>query len=520
MQPAPSRWRGVDHEILPAERPAARGGVIVNAGVIVLKPARQGTPSLIGAGRLSTFTKLSYGLGEAAEGVKGAALETFLFFYYVQVVGLSGSLTGLALMAALLFDGVVDPLIGNLSDNFRSPLGRRHPFLYLAPVPLAVSMILLFSPPDGLAPRGLFAWMLGFTAISRLMQSFYFVPHMALGAELSTDFKERVSVSGYRAMFSYLGRLLSLGIAFSVFFKSTPGFANGQLNRAAYSPFAMTCGAICIAVILLSALGTQKRAKAVYEADRARSLASASGGALGNLIRAFGLRAFTVYFTAILISYVLGGVQAALGIHLNTYYWRLPPSGVQIVLLFATLGWMAGFPLSRPLAARFDKKPVYVASVMASVIVGASPIVLAQLGLYPIADQSLLIALLAANAFAASLLGGPAMVVAGAMLADVADAYEHRYGARSEGFLFGASAFTRKASLGIGGAIAGVALDLIHFPRGVPVEAVPREATIKLALLYGPAMLIFSCVAMSIMWTYDLTREKHADILRSLGRGE
>ena len=94
------------------------------------------------------------------------------------------------------------------------------------------------------------------------------------------------------------------------------------------------------------------------------------------------------------------------------------------------------------------------------------------------------------------------------------------YGARSEDFLFGASAFTRKASLGIGGAIAGVALDLIHFPRGVPVEAVPREATIKLALLYGPAMLIFSCVAMSIMWTYDLTREKHADILRSLGRGE
>ena len=112
------------------------------------------------------------------------------------------------------------------------------------------------------------------------------------------------------------------------------------------------------------------------------------------------------------------------------------------------------------------------------------------------------------------------MVVAGAMLADVADAYEHRYGARSEGFLFGASAFTRKASLGIGGAIAGVALDLIHFPRGVPVDAVPREATVKLAILYGPAMLIFSCIAMSVMWTYDLTRERHAYILRSLGRGE
>ena len=82
------------------------------------------------------------------------------------------------------------------------------------------------------------------------------------------------------------------------------------------------------------------------------------------------------------------------------------------------------------------------------------------------------------------------------------------------------SAFTRKASLGVGGAIAGVALDLIHFPRGVPVDAVPREAAVKLAILFGPAMLVFTCISMTIMWTYDLTRAKHADILRSLGRAE
>jgi GPH family glycoside/pentoside/hexuronide:cation symporter len=469
--------------------------------------------------RLSPLTKLSYGLGEAAEGVKGAALETFLFFYYVQVVGLSGSLTGLALLVALLFDGIADPLIGNISDNARSRLGRRHPFLYAAPIPLTICLIFLFSPPAGLHAWPLFAWMLGFTMASRLMQSLYFVPHMALGAELSTDFRERVSVSSYRAMFSYLGRLLSLGVAFSLFFKASPGFPNGQLNPAAYSPFAIVCGAICTVVILASALGTQKRARAVYLLDSRQSLAGPSGGTLRNLIQAFRLKSFAVYFTAILISYVLGGVQAALGIHLNTYYWKLAPSGVQTVLMLSTLGWMAGFPLARSLAQRFDKKPVYVASVLLSVTVGAAPIVLAQAGLFPVADKHLLVWLLGANAFLASLLGGPAMVVSGAMLADVADAYELRFGARSEGFLFGASAFTRKASLGVGGAIAGVALDLIRFPRGVPVDAVPREATVKLALLYGPAMLIFSCIAMTIMWTYDLTREKHADILRTLGRG-
>jgi Na+/melibiose symporter-like transporter len=468
--------------------------------------------------KLAFLTKLSYGFGEMAEGVKTAALETFLFFYYVQVVGLSGSQTGLALMIALLFDGIIDPVIGNISDNLRTRLGRRHPFLYVAPIPLAVAMFLLFTPPPGLQSWGLFAWLLGFTAFSRLMQSFYFVPHMALGAELSTDFRERVSISGYRALFAYLGRLLSLGVAFSIFFKATPDYPTGQLNPAAYSPFSMVCGAIAGSVILISALGTQRRARQVYASMSAHGLEHGSGGMLKNLATAFRLKSFTIYFTAILISYILGGVQAALAVHVNTYYWQLAPSEIQTVFFCTVLGFIIGTPLAKPLAARFDKKPVYVMGVIFSVLVIALPIVLAELGWYPVDNRPMLVLCLSINTLVAGFIGSSSVIVAGAMLADVADAYEHKFGTRSEGFLFGASAFTRKASLGVGGAIAGVALDLIHFPRGVPVDQVPRETASQLAILFGPSMLIFTCISMSIMWTYDLTREKHAAILKSLGR--
>ncbi len=477
-------------------------------------------PATAQADKLSMVTKLSYGLGEMAEGVKTAALETFLFFYYVQVVGLPGSLAGLALLIALLFDGITDPIIGNLSDNWRSRFGRRHPFLYLAPIPLAICVVFLFSPPEGLQSWGLFAWLLGFTAISRLMQSFYFVPHMALGAELSSDFKERVSVSGYRAMFSYLGRLLALALAFSIFFKATPAFPNGQLNPGAYTPFALSCGAIVVIVILTSALGTQRRAREVYERGGAGGDRPSGASLIRNMATAFRLRPFTIYFFAILISYILGGVQATLNVHVNTYYWQLPTSGIQLVFFGSVFGFIAGTSFAKPLAQRFDKKPVYVACVVLSVLIVAAPILLAEAGLYPTADKELLVWLLAAHAFGGGMAGSPAVVIAGAMLADVADAYEHKFGGRSEGFLFGASAFTRKASLGVGGAIAGVALDLIHFPRGVAVEAVPREAAVKLALLFGPGTLIFTCISMSIMWTYDLTRTRHAEILRSLGRGQ
>jgi Na+/melibiose symporter-like transporter len=467
-------------------------------------------------GPLPLRLKLSYGLGEMAEGVKTAALETFLFFYYVQVIGLSGSLVGLALLIALLFDGITDPLIGNFSDGIRSRLGRRHPFLYLAPVPLGIALYLLFAPPAGLGEWGLFAWLLGFTAFSRLMQSLYFVPHMALGAELSTDFKERISVSSYRNIFAFAGRLLVLWLAFSIFFRPVPGFPQGQLNGAGYPPFALACAGIALAAILVSAAGTQRRAITVYHALTAAG-EPARDHVLGNLVKAFRLRSFAIFFVAILISYVLGGVQAALGVHVNTFYWELPATGVQSVFFGTAFGFMAGSLFARPLADRLDKKIGYVGSVVTSVAINVSPIALSQIGLFP-DDGWLLTPLLTAFAFFAGLAGGPAMVIAAAMLADIADEYELHYRGRAEGFLFGASAFTRKASLGLGGAFAGVALDLIHFPRGAGVTQVPRDAAVDLAILYGPALFVFTAVSMSIMMMYDLTREKHARILKQLER--
>lgn len=460
--------------------------------------------------------KLSYGLGEMAEGVKTAALETFLFFYYVQVIGLSGSLVGLALLIALLFDGLTDPLIGHFSDSVRTRLGRRHPFLYLAPIPLGIGLFLLFAPPSGLGEWGLFAWLLGFTSFCRLMQSFYFVPHMALGAELSTDFNERLSVSSYRNIFAFVGRLLVLWLAFSIFFRPVPGFPQGQLNGAAYPPFAMACGAIALVAILLSAAGTQRRAVEVYQV-MAASRQPEGNNVLSNLKKAFRLRSFAVFFIAILISYVLGGVQAALGVHINTFYWELPATGVQSVFFGTALGFMAGSMFARPLADKLDKKVGYVSSVVASVAINVSPIALSQLGLFP-SGGPVLTPLLTGFAFLAGLAGGPAMVIAAAMLADIADEFELRYRGRAEGFLFGASAFTRKASLGIGGALAGVALDLIDFPRGTSIDQISRDAIVNLAILYGPALFVFTAISMSIMMMYDLTREKHARILKQLER--
>ena len=64
------------------------------------------------------------------------------------MLGVSATLVSFAIMIALICDAVFDPIIGEISDNWRSHLGRRHPFMYGAAVPVAVLYFMLWNPPS------------------------------------------------------------------------------------------------------------------------------------------------------------------------------------------------------------------------------------------------------------------------------------------------------------------------------------------------------------------------------------
>ena len=137
---------------------------------------------------LTIATKLSYGVGQVAEGLKNTAMATFVLFYYNQVLGLSGTLAGLALGIALVFDAVTDPIAGSVSDNWQSRLGRRHPFIFASALPLAVSFFLLFFPPAAINGQwALFAWLTVTVIAVRAAMTLFHVPPIALGAELADD---------------------------------------------------------------------------------------------------------------------------------------------------------------------------------------------------------------------------------------------------------------------------------------------------------------------------------------------
>jgi len=78
--------------------------------------------------RVPLKTKLAFGMGASGESVAVFAFSTFAFFYYNQVLGMSGTLAGLATTISIVFDAVSDPIMGAVSDRWKSRLGARRSF--------------------------------------------------------------------------------------------------------------------------------------------------------------------------------------------------------------------------------------------------------------------------------------------------------------------------------------------------------------------------------------------------------
>ena len=126
---------------------------------------------------------------------------------YAQVLGLSGSLTGLAIFLSVLWDAISDPMIGAWSDRLDTRWGRRHPMMVVGTIPLGLSFVMLFQPIDAvIGTQGpLFFWLLGSVLLLRTFLTVFIIPHSAMGAELTDDYEERTSIVSFRTNLGWIG---------------------------------------------------------------------------------------------------------------------------------------------------------------------------------------------------------------------------------------------------------------------------------------------------------------------------
>ena len=470
---------------------------------------------------LTTTQKLSFGIGQIAEGVKTSVFGTFLLFYYNQVLGLAADLAGLAIALALIFDAVTDPMAGSISDRWRSRLGRRHPFIYASALPFGLAFYFTFAPPGGVIEAGqiaLFAWMLAGTVLVRGAMTLYFVPHMALGAELSEDYDERTVLVATRHFFGALGFVMVFVLGFGYFFSPSPEFPNGQTNPDAYPPFILLLSVIAASAILTTARGTQSRIPWLPQPRddlprvRAVDVLTEAYSSLRN-------PSFRWMLSGSIIITVVFGVAGATSLYLGTFFWKLNQFQILMTALAGPIGSMLGYTLSGRFFRWLDKREAMITGGVAWLAIHAAPILCYLAGWLPEPGSWALAITLTVTTVLAGACIGQLIVGSHTTMADIADEQELTTGLRQEGVFFGASAFATKCSGALGSWIAGLVLVAIDWPVGQTIKSaddIPLDTMITLAIIAGPVSVLLAVPGLLCLRGYRLNRDRLAEIQATL----
>jgi len=459
-------------------------------------------------------TKLLYASGTMAFGIKEGGLSAFLLLYYNQVIGMPASLVGLAIAVALVVDSVLDPIIGQVSDNWRSRLGRRHPFMYAATIPVAVSFLLLWNPPAGWPHGALFAYLVVTAIFVRTFLTIYEIPSSALLAELTTDYDERTKIFGYRSLFATVGGAGMLILTYSVFLQPTPEYPQGQLNPEGYRRYAMAAALAMLTIMVISAVSTHHRIPFLRTPPPQPRMTVIQVGR--QMARTVSHRSLVALLVATLFVAVGGGITGGLYLYIKTFFWELSSAQLAQLTLPAIAGPFAALVFAPWIAKRLGKKHAAMLMYASSVLVGVTPLSLRLLGLAPPNGSDALLIMLAVAGFGAPAFAAGASMLAGSMLADVVEDSEVKTGRRSEGLFFSAHTFVQKAVSGTGIFFSGLIISLVNFPPNAKPDQVQPEVLRNLALVYLPALVFCFGCAVACIGMYRITRSQHEENVRKL----
>ncbi len=452
--------------------------------------------------RLPVWLKVTHGLGSIAYGVKDNGFSTFLLLFYNQVIGLDAGIVGLAIMVALIADAFVDPVIGELTDRTRSRWGRRLPWLYGAPIPLAIMWMLLWNPPE-MSDTMTVAWLIGFAIIVRSLVSMCEVPSVAIVPELTADYDERTAVMRYRFLFGWGGGLLILLLAYGVFF----GGAKGLVDPDGYFPYALTGALLMTGAVMLSAAGQHKRIAVSNVADVKPKTTLRQ--ILGEMRDTLSNRAFLWLIFAALFGFVNQGITFSMNNYLLGFFWQFTQGEMvaYVFLLFATM--VAAFILVAPISARLGKRDGAIFAGAIALLVNSGIYFAYIQGIFPGLPGKPSVAAMFALVFVSNTFSIILMILSSSMMADVVEASQSETGRRSEGLFFAGYFFMQKCATGIGIFVAGLILSLAAFPANAKPGELGADVLGNLALGYALAILVIGTLGLIVMRRFPISRADH-----------
>ena len=446
---------------------------------------------------ITVKTRLLYGAGGAVAAAKEAAYTMFILLFYTQVLGLSGTITGLIIAISLVWDGVSDPLVGSLSDRLRSRFGRRHPFMALSILPLGLGFVGLFAPPQAVIDNSIWlaAWLLFWSLWVRTFVTTFTIPHLALSAEITTDYHDRTQVLGARMGLMFLFAVLLPAAALVLVFPQPNGI-DGRFEQSRYPLYGMLSCAVVWVMATLSTVGTRHHIRPeVPRPGGDQGERTTLFALVRDLWRTLGNRNFRLLIAYDVAATSAYGVISSLNMLVWTFFWEFSATQISIILSVPTLlaVLLAAVTLG-PLGRRLSKQRLVQLSLLGLILncLWLYPLQLFQL--LPADSDRLIFALNFIFMLIFMYLFMLRIINSTSIVADLTDEHELDHGVRQEAGFFSMTNFVNKLATVAGPLYGGLALDIIGLETGMRPGEVPLGTLHGLVYALGlgviPALLV------------------------------
>ena len=455
--------------------------------------------------QLKFSNKIAYGVAGLGYSSMSQTLNSFIMFFATAVMGISGSLVGVAVAISSLWDGISDPLIGHLSDNCRSRIfGKRLGFMLFGIFMLSGINFLIWSMPLGASQGVKFVWLLiGLLAIESTNTCFG-TPYSALAIDIAPDYTDQAKIQGFKTFFNIIGMILP-NVLMYFFMPSISIGIQSSHTQSGYIKIALINSALLIGLGLITILGTLRytRKNNVYSVVTAKEKFQAKKMLSGyfNVVKNKDFRSVILGYS---FATIASSFLTSVGLHLFTYCYHFSSPQISCVLIAMFGGAVASQPLWIYISRRIEKKKALIISLSA-IIFGVFAISTTFLFRAFIPTQTMFYLALPCMLFCG--IGAGAMYsIPFSMYADAVTLQMKETGESNAGVYTGYFTFTYNLANSVALLIIGFMLDLIKFDSSQPLQALSVQNGLGAIVFFG--CTVFMALAIMAFSNYSIKRSK------------
>ncbi len=418
---------------------------------------------------------------------------------YQMMLGVSPTLLGLALTLPRLWDAFLDPIVGSLSDNFRSRWGRRRPFIVGGAIAMGLSYGLIWMVSPDWSEWGKIAYFMVTALLFYTCYAFFSIPYQSLTYESSPDYDERTRVMAHYAVWGKIADLSSgwifplsqlamfaspiigirsVGWGVGIFILALVGMIPGLFGRERYYHAVTTQAKVKLRAALASAL-------------RNPALLVLMGLCLLKVMPSMLASSMDHY----LLVYYMNGGDVAAGTS-----WK-----AALTTTYGLVG-LASIPILQVLAHRYGKK--------ATMAIVYGLVILAGFGKWFLFVPGHTWIVLLDAVLSAPIWIGLSMLIP-SMLADVCDDDELKSGQRREGTFGAVYNWIVKAGISFAFLGTGLLLDFVGFDSKLGGAQSP-DTFFWMRFSFAGVTIVSAILGVIVALLYPITRERAEETRRLL----